>query len=472
MITFRSRLPHSAVAFIYLIALQSVALAQFETRGNSVAQAEPGAIAIGDFNHDGKLDLAVAAEAADKNNIAILLGRGDGTFLPATYYSVGVAAVSIVAADFNRDGNLDLAVGNSLVKYISILMGNGDGTFQPATQSPAVNYALFVAAGDFNGDGIPDLAALCSADGTEVSVLLGNGDGTFQNAITTHNSFVMQTMGVGDFNRDGKLDLVTSGQFGAASTVNILLGNGDGTFREGASYTGDTSPSSIAVADFNGDHKLDFAVANLEGVGIGVWIGNGDGTFQPAVNYATSFPIWVTAARLNGNARIDLAAANFDGGVSVLVGNGDGTFQPPVFYAEGKEDRFVAAGDFNGDRRPDLVLANGELKNVTVLLSTGVVSFSPTTPLNFKNQAIGTTSPPQTVKLTNTGSSALKIASMKASPQFSVTSTCGASVAPGATCTISATFSPTTKGTTTGTISIIDSASTKPQVIELAGTGT
>jgi len=253
--------------------------------------------------------------------------------------------------------------------------------------------------------------------------------------------------------------------------VNILLGNGDGTFTAGASYTGHSSPSSIAVADFNEDHKLDFAIANFEGVGIGVWQGNGDGTFQPGVNYATSFAIWVTAARLSGS-NVDLIVANFTGGATVFLGNGDGTFGAGAFYPEGKQERFVSVGDVNGDRKPDLLLPNVDSDSVSMLLNTGVVSFSPTTPLNFHKQAVGTTSSPQKVKLTNTGAAALRIASVKASAEFAVTSTYGAKVAEGATCTISATFSPTKKGAKLGTVTIIDSASTKPQVIELTGTGT
>jgi hypothetical protein len=457
-------IPYRIAAALCIVALGPFALAQFETRGISTAQFDPYAIATGDFNHDGKLDLAVLSDCC---GLSILLGNGDGTFQPPVHYMVGEEAYSIVAADFNHDGNLDLAVANRLSTYLSILMGNGDGTFQPATQTPPVPESSFVTVGDFNGDGKLDLVSL--GDLT-INVLFGNGDGTFQSPVTTEPSFAMQTIGIGDFNGDGKLDVAASGQFGTNSTVNILLGNGDGTFSAGASYTGDRSPASIAVADFNGDGKLDFAVANLEGIGIGVWIGNGDGTFQPVVNYPTSFPAWVTAGHVSGNGKVDLAAAGSTGGATVFWGNGDGTFQAESFYPGGTWSTYVAVGDFNGDRKPDLVITDHRYDYVITLLNTGVVTFSPTTPLNFKKQAVGTTSPPETVNLTNTGSSALKIASMKASPQFSVTSTCGASVAPGATCTISATFSPTTKGTTTGTISIIDSASTKPQVIELAGT--
>jgi hypothetical protein len=458
---------------ICVLGFRIAAHAQFEIRGQYVAlaQSSPYSMAVGDFNHDGNLDVAVVSYCCPASGVSILLGNGDGTFRPPVQYPVGDQPFSIVAADFNHDGNLDLAVANSLSNYLSILIGNGDGTFQPATETPpAAEFQTFITVGDFNGDGNLDLLSV--QDHGDVNVFFGNGDGTFQNPITTAPAFPAYIVAVGDFTGDGILDLATAGQVGTECEVNILLGNGDGTFRQGASYRGGESPESIAVADFSGNGKLDFAVANFQGYGIGVWLGNGDGTFQGPVNYSTAFPIQVTAARLNGDGIIDLIAANFGGGVSVFMGNGDGTFQAGTYYPADDEDNFVAVGDFNGDKKPDIVLADRNGDQITLLLNTGLVTFSPTTPLNFKNQAVGSTSAPQTVTLANTGTTKLNIASMKASAEFAVTSTCGSSVAAGANCTISATFSPTRKGAVRGTITIIDSASTKPQVIEVLGTGT
>lgn len=204
-------------------------------------------------------------------------------------------------------------------------------------------------------------------------------------------------------------------------------------------------------------------------------LGNGDGTFQTAVDYLISFPGWVTAADVNGDHKLDLVVANSiitSSELTVLLGNGDGTFQPGTSYPAGNEAAYVSVGDFNGDGKKDLVAADSRYNDVIVLLNTGVAAFSPTTPLNFKTQAVGTTSAPQKVTLTNTGKTALTISSMKATGQFHMTSTCGASVAPGANCTISVTFSPKTRGAKSGTVAINDNASSKPQVIELSGTGT
>ncbi len=231
------------------------------------------------------------------------------------------------------------------------------------------------------------------------------------------------------------------------------------------------------MTDHTNRKKADLVVANYLGSSLSVLLGNGDGTFQPSVYYDTQFPTWVLAQDLNGGGKVDLAASNWAAsgqisGVSVLNGNGDGTFQPGVFYPAGEQINYVASGDFNGDGKPDLVLVDLDGHSLITLLNTGAVSFSPTTPLNFKKQAVGETSAPQTITLTNTGTTELKIQSMKASAEFAMKSTCGDRVSPGANCTISATFSPTKQGAQQGTISIIDNASSKPQVIELLGAGT
>jgi hypothetical protein len=470
---------HSARGFFVLLmsllaagmfAGPHYARAQFEERATFPACAYPASIAVGDFARGGGPDLAVVCRANSKN-VVVFLGNGDGTFRLGNTYTAGLGPNSVVAANLVRGGPLDLVVANEESDYISILLGNGDGTFRAGPQSPPTPAPeSFVTVGDFNGDGVPDLVAISYENPCKcVSVFLGNGDGTFQKAINTAPSFVVESIGVGDFNGDGNLDVVTAGDW----TINVLLGNGDGTFRYGASYPSLESPASIAVADFSGNGNLDLAVASASAVSI--LMGDGDGTFQPAVNYATNYPLSVTTAVLTRSHNLDLIVANsiFPSGVSVFSGDGDGTFQPGIFYPSTfLVTEYAVVGDFSGDHLTDIAYADYENEGVTVLLNTGAASFSPTTPLAFQKQTVGTTSRAQAVTLTNTGTTDLKIQSMKASAEFSVTSTCGSSVAAGAKCTISATFSPTKKGAAQGTITIIDSASSKPQVIELLGTGT
>jgi hypothetical protein len=229
---------------------------------------EPNSIVAADFNGDGKLDLAVT-NGAD-NNLTILLGNGDGTFStvsssPAT----GLTPFGLAVGDFNGDGKLDLAVSNFDVDAVTILLGNGDGTFTPAP-SPAAPTASAVAVADFNGDGKLDLAVPSNFDGT-VTILLGNGDGTFTPISECCGTSAQQTnavsVWVADFNGDGKLDLalptVYAENDSLAGYTTILLGNGNGTFTP-TDFTVilPNEPLSSAVGDFNNDGKLDLAIAS------------------------------------------------------------------------------------------------------------------------------------------------------------------------------------------------------------------
>jgi len=263
-------------------------------------------------------------------------------------------------------------------------------------------------------------------------------------------------------------------QFGNTSQIEILLGNGNGSFTLGATYPVGVFPESAAVADFRGNGRLDIAVASLIGL-TDVLLGNGDGTFQAAETAArTPDAVWVVTADLNGDGKADMAVAShgLPPGVTVILGKGDGTFEPPVYYPFGSDDESVAVGDFNGDQKTDIMIPDDRFADVIVALNTGTVSFSPNTQLQFPSQLIGTTSAAQTVTLTNTGNTALSISSMTAHGPFHASNTCGSSVAAGANCTINVSFKPSTEGGLLGDVSIVDSASSKPQVIALTGSGT
>lgn len=449
------------------------ALAQLETRASVPVNSSPYSIAVGDFNRDGKKDLAVVAFSSGK--VAVLLGNGDGTFQKAIYYDA--VASSVAAADFRNNGILDLAFTDNLSNNLQVLLGNGDGTFGPSVFYASPDFPDAIGVGDFNGDHNLDVVTIEESGYCHcISVFLGNGDGTFQQPpISMLPPTPPVAIGIGDFNRDGNLDLVAVGQFGSPGQADILMGNGDGTFTLGDSYAIGSDPQSVAVADFNGDHILDLAIADAESGDIDILLGNGDGTFrQGPVISGLAFPGAIQKGDFNGDGKVDLA---FLTGVhstvlNVLLGNGDGSFKPAMTFPLPGESAAIASADFNGDHRNDIVVADYLGNAVITLLNTGVVTFSPTTPLNFNKQAAGTTSAPQTVTLTNTGKTDLKIASVQVAGQFAMTSTCEKSVAAGANCSISITFSPKTKGPKSGAVSIIDSASSKPQVIELSGTGT
>jgi hypothetical protein len=216
-------------------------------------------VAVGDFNGDGKLDLAVAN--ASSNNVSVLLGNGTGGFGAATNYAVGAPPHSVAVGDFNGDGTLDLAVGNNGSNNVSVLLGNGTGGFGTATNYAAGSSPHSVAVGDFNGDGKPDLA-VANQNSNNVSVLLGNGNGTFGPAINYAVVTTPESVAVGDFNGDGKPDLAVANG-GSGVSVSVLLGNGDGTFGAATDYAVGTRPVSVAVGDFNGDGGPDLAVANF-----------------------------------------------------------------------------------------------------------------------------------------------------------------------------------------------------------------
>jgi hypothetical protein len=327
----------------------------------------PFPVAVGDFNGDGILDLAVANWSG--NTVSALLGNSDGTFQTQVSYATDTSPCSLAVGDFNGDGKLDLALANTDSNTVSVLLGNGDGTFQAQVAYATGSTPQWVAVADFNGDGKPDLAVANNLENT-VSVLLGNGDGTFLAGVTYATGVSAYSVAVGDFNGDGLVDLVVA-NFGANS-ASVLLGNGDGTFQTQVTYATGTNPYSIAVGDFNGDGISDLAVVNFTSETLSVLLGNGNGTFQTQVTYATgSQPYFVAVGDFDGDGNPDLAVTNIiSDTVNLLLGNGDGTFRSPVAYAAGSSPIGLAVGDFNGDGIPDLAVANIISDTVSVLLNT------------------------------------------------------------------------------------------------------
>jgi hypothetical protein len=354
----------------------------------------PGAVAVGDFNGDGKLDLVTANYGNyGTSDVSVLLGNGDGTFQPARNFTIGTAAVipSVAVGDFNGDGKLDIVATNG--SGVSVLLGNGDGTFQPAqdyglpNEGAGTQTSLSLAVGDLNGDGKLDLVvtgttsylgpypSYGSPGASYVNVLLGNGDGTFTNASTVQipSGPEQEIVALGDFTGNGRLDVATPTTNGVA----VLLNNGNGTLGPPSTFATDRIPRSVAAGDFNGDGKLDLVTANYTsglGSSMSVLMGNGDGTFQPARNLATGASI-AEVGDFNHDGKLDIVTVpeNINGSIRVLLGNGDGTFQSPLSYAAGPSPYAVAVGDFNGDGFPDLAVANnpgsGATSTVAVLLS-------------------------------------------------------------------------------------------------------
>jgi hypothetical protein len=492
-----------------------------------------------DVNQDGKQDLILCGTDADgRGAVQVLLGNNDGTFPKAVTdeFSSGIS-LPMVAGDFNGDGKLDLAVAtegsDGQIIGVSILLGNGDGTFQgPIFDSLPGLTGL--AVGDFNRDGKLDMVAVQNLPSGEISILLGDGDGTFQTPVT-FGSGAGGPIGAADLNGDGKLDIVWSGI--------VFLGNGDGTFDQSSFF----DFLLAQVGDVDGDGVPDLVgtyITSYAGSGIDVALGNGDGTFQPPISYqlstvADEFEPTLTDGIFNGDGRLDLLywdQGNFQGNevLAILLqtdaelplipfqfGTQDiGTTSPPqniTLTNVGTSSLNISSialaginpGSFliesngcgtslgarasctvsiafspvdSGNLTAALTFTDSALaspQSVSLLgfgvgMAPPMVQLSPTS-LTFPPQVVGTASAPQTITLTNTGNLTLMISGIifsgTESPDFSQNNNCGSSVAGGASCSINVTFTPSATGSRTATMNVIDNAMGSPQMVPVSGTG-
>jgi hypothetical protein len=335
-----------------------------------------GDLVAADINGDHNIDL-VQVVSANAQGILLIFGNGDGTLqAPRTY----VGGPLITVADFNNDGYLDMAALDATSEDGYTLLGNGNGTFQPPLQS--FSYAgNSIGHGDFNNDGNMDLVLV--SEGFSAFIYLGVGDGTFQNPLLVPTGISSRAVIVRDFNQDGNEDLaVANGCIDPACTtggIDILLGNGDGTFQPPVGFAVPAIPTSIVAGDFSGDGILDIAVCS-QGNGIGyvsVLIGNGDGTFQPAVtlNFSGTRSTDIVAADFNGDGVLDLAVSH-DYVLDVLLGVGNGQFLPAI-RTSGVAEGALVADDFNGDLKTDVAAGGGGFFGVQILSGIGDGTFLP-----------------------------------------------------------------------------------------------
>jgi hypothetical protein len=390
---------------------------------------EPTNAGIGDFNRDGKMDLAIVHGDFSTAGVSILIGDGSGGFGPPTNFPIN-AWKHIVVADFNNDGNADVFVSHDGPSFSQMLLGNGSGGLS-AGFTVNVLFSRRAVPGDFNKDGKLDLATV--DDGSNfVSVILGDGAGNFSAPKTFPVSNGAKFIDTADFNNDGKLDLVTAGHFDG---ISILAGDGAGNFGAASKISVGLPTDTVTVADFNGDSKPDVVVSGNQSM-IAIVAGNGNGGFGTPILYRintsaldivggdfdgdskadvaitnTSFssltsmslffgdgsgnlrfasvipvgssPYAITSGDLNNDGHDDLVYTNISHNtVSVLINNGSGGFGSPATFAVGTEPRSVALGDLNGDHKLDLVTANSDAFSVSVLFGDGQGAFGPASNIN------------------------------------------------------------------------------------------
>jgi FG-GAP-like repeat len=344
----------------------------------------PESVELADLNGDGKTDIVVANFAS--SNVTILLGDGRGGFKPAqgSPFSAGNMPNDIGIGDFNRDGKPDLAFPNHETQHVTILDGDGRGGFKPAQASPLTTkskpHPHGIAVADFNGDQNPDIAVE-SWETNQVEILFGNGHGGFSTPgpLVSVGRMPYQRLRAGDFNKDGAADIVTTNFEGKSLT--ILLSDGKGGFKEsnGSPFLAGEAPFGVAVGDLNKDGNPDLAVVNYSGSaqdskndGLTVLFGDGRGGFKIMTGSPLTTgraPTRVAIGDMTGDGIPDIVVSNFQSqNLTILPGNSQGNFGQASNISVGREPKGIALGDLNGDGKADIVVANSKDNDITLIL--------------------------------------------------------------------------------------------------------
>jgi hypothetical protein len=354
------------------------------------------AIATGDFNGDGYPDLVVGNYGFNPPNgsgmgVTLFLSNPDGSLQPGINLGTGGSYQGVAVADFDGDGNLDIAAVNESNNGVEVYYGKGNGSFNSPSFFPTGGSNAFkIIAGDFNGDGHPDLAVLNTGN-NNVSVLLNDGHGNFGTAVTYGTNGTGTGIAAADVNGDGILDVVVPQ---SSQGVDVLLGKGDGTFQTAKTSTfAFNNLGNVALGDLNGDGKLDIAVTVADHTtpneGLAIAQGKGDGTFDTPVLFATTLqntllvaptPGDVKMFDLNGDGKLDVIYSNSSyGTIGVLYHTASNTFAAGMFYdpvetpaGSGTANytaNAIALADVNNDGAMDIVTANYNYAGATVLLN-------------------------------------------------------------------------------------------------------
>jgi len=399
------------LSLVGLAAAQSGILS-FAPRVDIPVAGSPWAVVTGDFNGDGKDDLATANN--DTDDVSVLLGKGDGSFTTVGPFGADLGPAAIQTADMDDmtgEHIADLIVANDVAGTVSVLLGIGGDNFQPV-RNFAVGLSPECAGGECQRScttsGDCPTGASCATDGKCHQPCNVAADCTCSAAASCTSAASPDGVAIGRFNADGHLDIATANSFDDDGTVSILLGNGDGTFQPAHTFAVVGAPFGIAAGRIDADRNDDLVVSASDTGEVVILHGNGDGTFQTddiddryalVAGEVGPTPGGLVLQDLDGDGDADIAVvdSDFSDAVWVLLGNGDGTFaRPPAFYLVGVFPEAVAVGDFNGDRIPDLVTADSfgtdELANsVSVLVGIGDGTFAPAQSFEVHESPFGVT---------------------------------------------------------------------------------
>ena len=336
----------------------------FEPRQDYAAGNGPNSVMAADFDRDGDLDLATAYW---ERLIATLQNDGTGAFGDFLETGTDYSAHYLCAGDFDNDGYLDIAIGNWAYYGLSVLFNSGDGTFGNIQTYWAGEYATGICAADFNGDGDPDIALSKGWIG-RVAIFLNQGDGVFgpyEDCLVDNWPY---GIAAADLDGDDDIDLAIAD---AGEGMSVLLNQGDGTFVIFGEYELTGYVYSITAADFNADTNLDLAATSSELGCVAVWLNNGDGTFLARADYGGGIdPRSVFTGDFDSDGDLDLVSVNYNADeISVLPNNGDGTFGPRITFDTGELPNSIFAADYNNDGSTDLAVANGRSDSVSIHLN-------------------------------------------------------------------------------------------------------
>lgn len=424
-------------------------------------------LSLADLNRDGHPDVVLESSSG----VRVIPSIGDGTFAAEIDSPVGASSLNAAAADFDGDGNQDLAVTaptpqtsppTAADKVVTVLRGDGSGRFQDPHPLTTSSVPFLISAADMNADGRPDLVVSEGQGGdSDTAVFLNQGSFAFASPVAYAPSGPTSSSGdtaaVGDVNGDGRPDMVIH----TGGALKVLLGNGDGTFQNPVAYPLGSHDGRVALGDLNGDGRDDVVATSLYDKSLTYSLSNSDGTLQPAQPLALDVPTDARVADLNGDGKQDIiATTDFGTEPALFLGKGDGTFNAAQAWGSSGE-LMAGIDDFNSDGQPDVFTANSAgVAALNIYLNQSLPSYTAGPRIAGNPPAtVGATVGAGEIKVTNLRGGFLKPSvslSGADAGEFSIAATdCGQKLmVAGESCTASFNFHPSSPGAKTAAYTV------------------